>query len=216
MTKRTNYYVDGFNLFHRCLEHGPNRWLDLAALFRRMLPSNEISRIRYFTSWVSGSGDPDRPVRQQQYIRALRTLPNLSVHFGEFHRNAVRRPLTRPIPGYSNPTVEVWDMKEKGSDVSLASWLLLDAHRHEFDVAVVVSNDSDLMLPIKFVVTEFARPVGVLDPSDRTSKSLSSVATFYHRIHKGDLAKSQFPRQLADADGPICRPPSWDAPAPSD
>jgi hypothetical protein len=209
--KKTNFYVDGFNLFHRALKGRPNRWLDLAALFNRVFPTNEIGRIRYFTSWVSGSSDAGKPARQQLYLRALASTPTLTAHFGEFHRNAVWRPLVSPSRG-SPSTVEVWDTKEKGSDVNLASMLLLDAHRDEFEAAVVVTNDSDLLLPIKLVVTEFHKPVGVLDPSEYSSKSLRAAATFYRQLHAADLAASQFPADMHDARGPFRRPPGWDPP----
>ncbi|HEY1167533.1 MAG TPA: NYN domain-containing protein [Candidatus Limnocylindrales bacterium] len=208
---RTNYYVDGFNLFRRALEHGPNRWLDLAALFGTIFPDNEIHHIHYFTSWISGSSNPGKLERQALYIRALETIPTLTPHYGEFHRNPVVRPLVRPIAGLPD-CVEVWDTKEKGSDVNLASMLLLDAHNKEFDSAVVVSNDSDLLLPIKLVVTEFHKPVGVLDPAERGSRSLAEAASFYRRLHRGALAKSQFPVEMTDRHGPFRRPARWNPP----
>jgi hypothetical protein len=38
-------------------------------------------------------------------------------------------------------------VEEKGSDVNLASHLLLDAFQNSFDVGAVLSNDSDLVEP---------------------------------------------------------------------
>jgi hypothetical protein len=49
--QRTIVYVDGFNLYYRCLRGTPHKWLDLLALSRSILrPSNDIVRIRYFTA----------------------------------------------------------------------------------------------------------------------------------------------------------------------
>ena len=59
-------------------------------------------------------------------------------------------------------TVEVWVPEEKGSDVNLASHLLLDAVRGAFDVAVVISNDADLRDPVRMAREELSRTVGVL------------------------------------------------------
>src|SRR6266540_753040 len=60
---RTNVYVDAFNLYYGCLKGTPYRWLDLAALCRRLLPNDEINRIRYFTALVSARpDDPQEPI----------------------------------------------------------------------------------------------------------------------------------------------------------
>ena len=44
--------------------------------------------------------------------------------------------------------VRVMKTEEKGSDVNLATYLLVDAFEDRFDVAVIISNDSDLKEPI--------------------------------------------------------------------
>lgn len=50
--------------------------------------------------------------------------------------------------------------EEKGSDINLATYLLIDAFRGDSDMAVVVSNDSDPCEPIRIVQDEFHVPVG--------------------------------------------------------
>jgi predicted ATPase len=58
--------------------------LDLAALSSVLLPRNNINRIRYFTAQVSARPhDPQQPVRQQTYLRALQTIPGLSIDRGQ-------------------------------------------------------------------------------------------------------------------------------------
>src|SRR5713226_6420416 len=99
-----------------------------------------INRIRYFTARISARlNDLDAPVRQETYLRALATIPNLSIHLGHFQRTKVRMPLVQPRSG-GQKTVEVYKTEEKGSDVNLATYLLLDAFRQDCDLAVVVSN----------------------------------------------------------------------------
>jgi hypothetical protein len=56
--------------------------------------------------------------------------------------------------------------EEKGSDVNLATHLLHDPHMDRFDVAVVISNDSDLLEPIK-IARQDLKKEGGLAPSDR-------------------------------------------------
>ena len=52
--------------------------------------------------------------------------------------------------------------EEKGSDVNVASLLLLDVLTGEIDAAVVVSNDSDLALPVRAARERV--PVGLVNP----------------------------------------------------
>ncbi len=58
MGLKTNIYVDGVNLFYGCLRKPPYRWLDLHSLFQKLLPRNEIHRLRYFTALVTPHGSP--------------------------------------------------------------------------------------------------------------------------------------------------------------
>jgi hypothetical protein len=137
----TNVYVDAFNLYYGCLKGTPYRWLDLGALCRRLLPKDRINRIRYFTATVSARPDnPDAPQRQQVYLRALETIPGLSIHHGHYLSHVTRMPLARPRRRGAR-TVEVVKTEEKGSDVNLATFLLLDAFKRGCEVAVVISND---------------------------------------------------------------------------
>jgi hypothetical protein len=176
-------------------------------LCERILPRNGIIRIRYFTAIVNGTpDDPGKPQRQQTFIRALETLDGLSVHYGSFLSNVVRMPRARRHPGQSR-NVEVIKTEEKGSDVNLASFLLADGFRSEYEVAVVLSNDSDLALPIQIVTRELHLPVGLLNPHPRFSVELSKVAAFKRRIREGPLRDSQLPATLTDASGKEIRKP---------
>src|SRR5438132_14031288 len=77
---RANVYVDGFNLYYGCLKGTAFRWLDVGALCRKLVPRNRVNRIRYFTARVSARpDDPDPPVRQAAYLRALGTVAGLTV-----------------------------------------------------------------------------------------------------------------------------------------
>ena len=205
---KTNVYVDGFNLYYGAVRGTPYKWLDLHKLCTFLLPKNEIHRIRYFTALVNSSpSDPQKTQRQETYIRALETLPNLTVHYGSFLSSTVRMPLAQPRPGRRNALVV--KMEEKGSDVNLASMLLMDGFREDYEAAVVLSNDSDLVLPIKIVTEELKLPVGLLNPHKRFAVELLKVATFKKPIRTGVLSESQFPETITDANGKMTKPASW-------
>lgn len=207
---RTTVYVDGFNLYYGCLKGTPYRWLDLESLFQRVLPQENVVRIRYFTARVSGSIDPRAPLRQQMYLRALATLPNVSVHFGTFLTSYPHMTLASP-PSTGPRRVKVVKTEEKGSDVNLACHLLLDGFKKATDCAVVVSNDSDLEEPVILARYELGLRVGVLNPhpKNKRSRTLSRDAHFVKEIPRSALAACQFPTQLVDAHGTFTKPPKW-------
>lgn len=204
---KVNVYIDGFNLYYGALKGSPYKWLDLSALCHRMLPNDTINSIEYFTAIVSARPhDPNLPVRQQVYLRALRTIANLKISYGHFLTHSSRMVLTG-----SNPPKRVWVDKteEKGSDVNIATHLLHDAFKKAFDVAVLVTNDSDLVEPVKILRNDFHLPVGILNPHQHHSNVLKAQATFMKRIRQSDVAACQFPPIMEDAKGQFHKPPVW-------
>lgn len=140
---------------------------------------------------------------------ALATLPTVSIHLGHFLTKTVRMPLAHPVPGGPR-TVEVIKTEEKGSDVNLASHLLADAFRGDAEAFVLISNDSDLMEPLRIVRHELGKVVGLLNPQPRQSRAmLRCKPTFVKQLRHGVASLSQFPKELHDKHGAISRPDLW-------
>ena len=207
----TNLYVDGFNLYNRAVKNTPFKWLDLRKLAATLFPGDDIQRICYFTALVrSRPNDPTQTERQATYLRALGTLPGLEVHLGEFRERIKHRPLASPKPG--RPAyVRIRDTEEKGSDVNLATRLLVGGFTRDYQQAVVVSNDSDLASPIRYVSHDLELRVVVVNPDARTSthNDLVESATYVRRIWKSHLRKSQLPPTVTDEHGVITKPAGW-------
>jgi hypothetical protein len=102
---------------------------------------------------------------------------------------------------------------EKGSDVNLASYLLLDGFQRAYEQAIVISNDADLVTPVGMVRDALQLPVGVVFPCTRAGRSpvasLRKVATFTRNVHEGALKASLFLNHLDDAKGAFSKPPTW-------
>jgi uncharacterized LabA/DUF88 family protein len=205
----TIVYIDGFNLYYGALKGSAHKWLDLEAMCRRLLPKDQITQIRYFTALVSARpGDPQQPQRQQTYLRALRTQPLVSIHYGHFLTHQVRMPLANP-PRRGPRTAEVVKTEEKGSDVNLASHLLLDAFRGDCDVAVVISNDSDLRVPIRIAEQQLGVKVGIVNPHPPKSRSRVLTGTFFKQLRPSVLGACQLPTVMTDSAGRFRKPASW-------
>jgi hypothetical protein len=211
--KRTIVYVDGFNLYYGALKGTRHKWLNLETLCQNLLPKDEIVEIKYFTAHVVPRKDnPTAAQEQQTYLRALRTVSCLSIHLGRFLTTRVTRRLVKD-PRRGSPFRQVWNTEEKGSDVNLASHLITDGFRARYDLAVVISNDSDLKHPIHMVRHDLGAAVGILNPHKGRSWALSPpelpLGSFYKPIRSKVLAASQFPATLTDEKGTFSKPADW-------
>jgi integrase len=157
-------------------------------------------------------GPQKQSMAQQTYLRALGTIPGLTIHLGHFLSHPVNRRLVKPSRG-SSPFRNVWHTEEKGSDVNLASHLLIDGFRARYDLAVVISNDSDLKEPVHFVQYDLRAPVGILNPHPNRSWALSPpnlpLGSFYKPTRQGAVAASQFAPTLQDQNGSFQKPAGW-------
>ena len=208
----TNVYVDGFNLYYGCLRGTPYKWLDLGAVLDKLLPGTAIGRIRYFTADIKPRpDDPHGPDRQDAYLAALGSIPRLSIHYGHFLASKVTMRLVTPPPPPASPTVRVHKMEEKGSDVNLATWLLTDAFERDCQAAVLVTNDSDLALPMEIVSQRLGVPVGLINPHPRAASRelVRRGPAFVKSIRPSVLASSQFPGRLTVGNRNLRRPASW-------
>lgn len=213
---RVNVYVDGFNLYFGAVQNTPYRWLDIAKLAEQLLSpvftGFQINHIRYFTATVSD--DPKKPgsrARQLTYLRALRTLPRLSIHESRFMTQKKSYPLANGT-GFA----EIIRREEKGSDVNIGSLLVIDGADHCYDVALIISNDTDLLMPIQIVRDRFGVAIGIAAPvyhkNRRPNRELEAAADFTVHItkQKKELLKAcQLPNTIHDAQGRFARPAEW-------
>lgn len=216
---RTIVYIDGFNLYYRALKGTPHKWLDIAALSTAVLPSScQILSINYYTAHISGRLDPQAPARQHADLRALQTLAGVSVHHGNFlvskkWAGLVPPPALRPpfaLPAGAAPQVAyVWKTEEKGSDVNLGVYLVRDALTGRFDEAAVLTNDTDLVEPIRIVTREAGLPVTLLTPTSKPATSLVAVSSHVRHVQPY-VGPCQLPPSITLPNGrTVTKPARW-------
>jgi hypothetical protein len=211
-------YVDGFNLYRRQLAGNQDlKWLDLPALAGRLMPGYDVQFVRYFTALLRPGLiiDPQTPVRQQIYLRALALDPKVQVHYGSFRNDKRAMPLhpvqIDPITG-RYVMVNVRKLEEKGSDVNLASRMIADAHAELADIYVMLSNDSDLAGTLRLMKDELGFSTGIIFPMESVRSSKELVQTrpdFIANIGRADLKACQYPERMRDSVGQFHRPPKW-------
>lgn len=173
-----------------------------------IFPNLNVLSVKYFTALVSNRpNDLNQSQRQQVFFRALKTIPNLEIIMGHYLSHAVNMPYEVPTNG--NRYARVIKTEEKGSDVNLATHMLMDAFEDKYDVVVLISNDSDLALPLKIIREKFKKQIYIVNPHKKPSAQLQNNSDRLRELRQGHLIASQFPNPIHDSKGEIIKPASW-------
>ena len=144
---RAILYVDGFNIYHAVddLRNDKLKSLSLHELGRRIIQqrSETLTNVVYFSAYADylTPTDPDIVARHKQYVKALEAT-SVEVVMGNFKRKQRR----------CRSCQATWDShEEKETDVNIAVRLVADAYQDKYDVAYVLSADTDLVPAMKCV-----------------------------------------------------------------
>jgi hypothetical protein len=100
-------------------------------------------------------------------------------------------------------------VRKRGSDVNLATQLLIDTYERNCARAAVISNDSDLARPIEVAAAKLSHRVIVFNPHPGgTARRLKKVATEYRAISDKVLQATVFPDVVSDGQVRFTSPPS--------
>ena len=197
--ERVIVYVDGFNLYFGIKEAGFDtcKWLDINKLVNNLLMSTqELVHIKYFTSRVNNN--PDKQKRQTTYIEAIETT-GIKVFYGHYQSNSL---------DCKRCGANWFTYNEKMTDVNIATQMIIDAFEDRYDMAMVISGDSDLVPPIKAVHEHFTQKrIFVAFPPKRFNSSVAAVAKGSLMIGRKKIVDSQFPVEVKKKDGFVLRKP---------
>jgi len=222
------FYIDGFNLYQARLKRNRGyRWLNLLDLARRLIADGEtVTRVNFYTAYVSGRIDAEAVRKQHAYLAALKTLAEVYIEPGNFVISdrwvklvhpAQARPDGYPWPEPYPQFVKASIPQEKGSDVKLGVHLVRDSFLNTYDVAYVLTNDSDLEEPIRVATQELGKKVMIVPPilprspeNPVPAPSLRRVASGVRFLDDEDLREAQFPDEVErERSRPLRRPESW-------
>ncbi len=197
--ERVIIYIDGFNIYFGMMEAGFDncKWLNLKTLAISLLkPNQELVELKYFTSRVSNN--PDKQKRQTSYLEALET-EGVRIYYGHYQRDTIE----------CNRCSHIWaNYNEKMTDVNIATQMIIDAYQDKYDMAMLISGDSDLVPPIRAIHENFKQKrVFVAFPPKRFNNSVAIVAKGSLIIGRKKLADNQFPAEVKKRDGYILRKP---------
>lgn len=179
-------------------------WLNIRDLSLKLLKPNQILKgVKYFTSRVSSTpNDPDKATRQNEILEAIETLTDTKIFYGHYLTNSVKCFNCKKI--WTAPD-------EKMTDVNIATELLIDAFQDKFDVAILISGDSDLAPAIQSIKKIFKNKQTIIFfPPKRVSKHLREIEEMSFTLGRKLLADSQFPEEVLKPNGlKLKRPPLW-------
>lgn len=231
-----NLYYGG----KRQLKKSPGwRWLDIRSLVTSLVdqqqgwPEADVSRIVYCTAYIDQQLNPSGFNEQDAYLKALRHSQSVDhIEFGKYIKGIRKRPLAVDNGGTPELHTSQWPVmvqaelgspvpnalfmastlhqEEKGTDVNVATHILRDVLEQRVDAVVVVSNDSDLKLPVK--VARERVPVGTVNPhgnhfaGDLTGKPDEGAGShWWRRLHPRDFTDHQLPTTV----GHYTKPTPW-------
>lgn len=216
------------------------RWLDIRSLAHGVIsaqsgwPAPLNLRVVYCTARIKGRGNVSGQRDQDVYLRALQRHSAVDLmEFGTYVERISLSPLAtpdrrgRPVLTTAQWPVVIKDARgadvpeatfiasvarreEKGSDVNVATHLLVDVLSRNVDAAVVVSNDSDLKTPIEVARTQV--PVGLVNPTKgypagalNASPTTGAGGHWWYQLTATDFTTAQLPPTV----GQLSRPHGW-------
>lgn len=203
---------------------------------QRGWPGASVDRLVYCTARIDQGLNPTGFNEQDAYLKALVAARSVDhVEYGKYVTGVRNRPLAvKGPPPRRAPTVVTSDwpvmvqstlgtpvpgavfmvstlhQEEKGTDVNVASHLLMDVFAGRVDAVVLISNDSDLKLPVHIardrVPVGHVNPRGGLFAGDLTGNPADGVGGHWWR----KLVPADFQRhQLPDPAGRYTKPGPW-------
>ncbi|MGC4108021.1 MAG: NYN domain-containing protein [Thermomicrobiales bacterium] len=217
---RVSVYIDGFNVYYALFKRNRkscsprDKWLNYRLLAESLLAPHEIlHHVHYFTAVVHRSDiDPEQNLRQETFFRALRTIPALTIHYGKHIPVERTGRLSKPDPAslglWPAQRVTISTFEEKGTDVNLATSVLEDSHSGKISHAIIISNDTDLIAPLKAARTRIR--VSVISPDQSLSGELRKSVDGAGILDHTKLSAFRLPVPVIDRNGAAIYPPlSW-------
>ena len=176
ITMRVNAYIDGYNLYHAEVALNDNRlkWLNLRALCQHFCNEyDRLDKVYYFTAYaehIEGGGDKRHKIYIDDFLRDF-GVEAIFGHFNTFEGNT----------------------KEKQTDINIALQLFEDAIYDKYDMAILISADTDFIPAIEKVHNLGKEVLLLLPPKYNYSPKFDKVIKHYHCINKNDLESHLLP-----------------------
>jgi uncharacterized LabA/DUF88 family protein len=164
MEDRVAIFIDGSKLYHALQNNFRRHDLNFTEFSNKLCGSRRLFRTYYYNVLQDPNQRPEGYREQQEFLDVLRKTPYLEVRLGSTK-------IAQGVP------------VEKGIDIMLATDLLYFAWNNFYDVAVVVSGDSDFAYALQ-AVKNMGKHVEVAYFESGVSKDLLDAADNRHLLDR--------------------------------
>lgn len=162
MNDRVAIFIDGSNLYHSLKNNFKRVDLNFAEFTKKLCGSRHLVRTYYYNVLQDATQRSDGSREQQDFLETLRKTPYLELRLGNTK-------LSQGIP------------VERGIDVMLATDLLYFASNNSYDIAILVSGDSDFSYTLS-VVKNMGKHMEVAYFDNAAARDLLNSADYLHPL----------------------------------
>lgn len=168
MEDRVAIFIDGSNLYHALKSNFGRHDLYFTGFISKLCGSRPLFRTYYYNILQEPAKWPDAHKEQQEFLDVLNKTPYLEVRLG-------KTKVAQGVP------------IERGIDIMLATDLLFFAWNNAYDVAILVSGDSDFAYALQ-AVKNMGKHVEVAYFENVVSKDLLSIVDNSHLLDRSFLS----------------------------
>ncbi|NQS98426.1 MAG: NYN domain-containing protein [candidate division Zixibacteria bacterium] len=201
---RANVYFDGFNFYHGICQTKRKEllWIDLVSLIKKQIGRREqLYKIKYFTT--PPLGDESKIARHEIWEKVLESLSHpIEIYRGRFNKETIvckkcKRTFSKN--------------REKWTDISIATHLIFDSFLDDYEIAYIVSGDSDYMPAITMIKEQFPeKKIKMLFPPKRAHWDYKPIVDYTKCLTLNDLYLHILPDHFICPDGTIIhKPKNW-------
>ncbi len=126
--KRVMIFIDGSNFYHNLKQGFQKTQIDFSKLINKLAePNRELVRTYYYNAPVDRNVNEEEYKKQQKFFEAIKKIDSFEVKLGRLQSK------------------QDGSKVEKGTDVNIAVDMLTKGYKDQYDVAILISGDADLV-----------------------------------------------------------------------
>ncbi len=126
--KRVMIFIDGSNFYHNLKQYYKKTHIDFSKFVTKLSGQNrELVRTYYYNAPIDRNTNEDEYKKQQKFFEKIKRIDSFEVKLGRLQSK------------------QDGSKTEKGTDVNIAVDMITKGYKDQYDVAILISGDADLV-----------------------------------------------------------------------